>query len=115
MIGIARDSAGSRGGHYVDIVGVTGSIPVPPTISFPIGLKRCSPTALLALGTGLAVTWSRSGKFYGWRPIEFELLFEDGISEAREWLNRATTQDELDRICRKARTRRAHPSANRAA
>ena len=58
---------------------------------------------------------ARSGKFYGWRPIEFELLFEDGISEAREWLNRATTQDELDRICWKARTRRAHPSANRAA
>ena len=58
---------------------------------------------------------ARSGNFYGWRPIEFELLFEEGISEAREWLNRATTQDELDRICRKARTRRAHPSASQAA
>jgi hypothetical protein len=27
---------------------------------------------------------ARSGKFYGWPPLEFELLFEDGFSEARE-------------------------------
>jgi hypothetical protein len=60
---------------------------------------------------------ARSGKFYGWRPIEFELLFEDGISEAREWLQRAATQEELDRICRKARIRRlsAQGSADQAA
>ena len=60
---------------------------------------------------------ARSGKFYGWRPIEFELLFEDGISEARDWLHRLATQDELDRICRKARTRRlnAQGSADQAA
>jgi hypothetical protein len=49
---------------------------------------------------------ARSGKFYGWRPIEFELFFEDGISEAREWLSTTATQEELDRICREARTRR---------
>jgi hypothetical protein len=49
---------------------------------------------------------ARSGKFYGWRPIEFELFFEDGISEAREWLYATATQEELDRICQKARMRR---------
>ena len=46
---------------------------------------------------------ARSGTFYGWRPIEFVLLFEDGISEAREWLYMESTQDELDGICWKAR------------
>jgi hypothetical protein len=49
---------------------------------------------------------ARSGTFYGWRPIEFVLLFEDGVSEAREWLHKASTQEELDRICWKARGRR---------
>jgi hypothetical protein len=49
---------------------------------------------------------ARSGTFYGWRPIEFVLLFEDGISEAREWLYKAATQEELDLLCQKARARR---------
>jgi hypothetical protein len=49
---------------------------------------------------------AQSGTFYGWRPIEFVLLFEDGISEAREWLHEASTREELDRICGKARARR---------
>jgi hypothetical protein len=51
---------------------------------------------------------ARSGKFYGWPPLEFELRFEDGFSEAREWLHEAATRDELDRLCREARTRRLH-------
>ena len=50
---------------------------------------------------------ARSGEFYGWLPIKFELRFEDGYAEAREWLNEAATQQELDRICQKARTRRS--------
>jgi hypothetical protein len=49
---------------------------------------------------------ARSGTFYGWRPIEFVLIFEEGISEAREWLYKATTQEELDLLCQKARARR---------
>jgi hypothetical protein len=49
---------------------------------------------------------ARSGTFYGWRPIEFVLLFEDGISEAREWLYKEATREELDLICQKARARR---------
>jgi hypothetical protein len=47
---------------------------------------------------------ARSGKFHGWRPIAFELRFEDGFEEAREWLYAPSTQDELDRICQTART-----------
>ena len=49
---------------------------------------------------------ARSGNFYGWPPLEFELRFEDGYAEAREWLHRPTTRDELDRICQEARKRR---------
>jgi hypothetical protein len=46
---------------------------------------------------------ARSGKFHGWRPIAFELRFEDGYEEAREWLNDAATRDELDHLCQMAR------------
>jgi hypothetical protein len=49
---------------------------------------------------------ARFGTFFGWRPIEFELRFEQGFLEARDWLDKATTQDELDRICCKARAAR---------
>ena len=49
---------------------------------------------------------ARSGEFYGWLPIKFELRFEDGYAEARDWLNELATREELDRICQKARTRR---------
>ena len=60
---------------------------------------------------------ARSGKFYGWPPLEFELRFEDGFSEAREWLHRPATRDELDRICQEARKRHLilQDSANEAA
>jgi len=30
---------------------------------------------------------ARSGKFHGWRPISFELRFEKGYEEARDWLH----------------------------
>jgi hypothetical protein len=46
---------------------------------------------------------ARSGKLHGWRPIAFELRFEEGYEEAREWLQDAATQDELDSLCRIAR------------
>jgi hypothetical protein len=46
---------------------------------------------------------ARSGKFHGWRPIAFELRFEEGYEEARAWLRDAATQDELDRLCQTAR------------
>jgi len=46
---------------------------------------------------------ARSGKFHGWRPIAFELRFEKGYEEAREWLHHAAVRDELDRLCQEAR------------
>jgi hypothetical protein len=46
---------------------------------------------------------ARSGKFHGWRPIAFELQFEKGYEEAREWLHSAAIQDEIDRLCQIAR------------
>ena len=49
---------------------------------------------------------ARSGKFYGWRPLAFDLQFQDGFEEGREWLLRPETQDELDRLCLEARHRR---------
>jgi len=47
---------------------------------------------------------ARSGEFYGCLPIKFELRFEDGYAEAREWLNSPATWEELDSLCQKART-----------
>jgi hypothetical protein len=49
---------------------------------------------------------ARSGKLHGWRPIAFELRFEDGYEEAREWLNDAGTRDSLDHLCQIARLAR---------
>jgi len=46
---------------------------------------------------------ARSGKFHGWRPIAFELRFETGYEEAREWLQAVATKDELDHLCQTAR------------
>ena len=48
---------------------------------------------------------ARSGKFYGWRPIAFELRFEAGYQEAREWLHHPATQEELDRLCQGTRAK----------
>ena len=42
---------------------------------------------------------ARSGRFYGLPPLEFELRFEDGFSEAREWLDQPSTREELERLC----------------
>ena len=38
---------------------------------------------------------ARSGYFYGLPPLEFELSFEEGFHEAREWLELASTREEL--------------------
>jgi hypothetical protein len=46
---------------------------------------------------------ARSGQFHGWRPIAFELRFEDGFEAAREWLHSAAVKDELERLCQIAR------------
>ena len=58
---------------------------------------------------------ARSGKFYGWLPIKFELRFEDGYAEAREWLNSPATCEDLDNLCWESRAQRQKSSsANRA-
>jgi hypothetical protein len=46
---------------------------------------------------------ARSGKFTGFRPLAFELQFEDGFVDAVHWTYRVSTQEELDSICREAR------------
>ena len=35
---------------------------------------------------------AQSGYFYGLTPLEFELSFEDGFGEAREWLELPSTK-----------------------
>ncbi len=46
---------------------------------------------------------ARSGMFYGLLPLEFELRFEDGYEDARDWLADPAIRDELDQLCREAR------------
>jgi len=50
---------------------------------------------------------ARSGYFYGLPPLEFELSFEDGFSEAREWLEQPSTREELERLCVASRAKHA--------
>jgi hypothetical protein len=47
---------------------------------------------------------ARSGSFKGWGAITFELQFEEGFAEGFRWVYEASTQEELDSICREART-----------
>jgi hypothetical protein len=55
------------------------------------------------------VSWRRSGNYHGRRPIAFELRFEPGYEEAREWLYSAATRDELDNLCQAARVTKNMP------
>ena len=48
---------------------------------------------------------SRSGYFYGLPPLEFELSFEEGFDEAREWLDQPSTKEELERLCQESRAK----------
>ena len=49
---------------------------------------------------------ARSGYFFGLRPLEFELSFEEGFDEAREWLELASTKEELECLCEELRANR---------
>ena len=49
---------------------------------------------------------ARSGDFYGLRPLEFELRFEEGFHETRAWLELASTKEELEGLCRESRANR---------
>jgi hypothetical protein len=46
---------------------------------------------------------ARCGKFNGWRPIAFELQFEEGFTDAIQWTYSPSSQEELDIICRESR------------
>jgi hypothetical protein len=48
---------------------------------------------------------ARSGYFYGLPPLEFELSFEEGFNEAREWLGQTSTREELERLCAESRAK----------
>jgi hypothetical protein len=48
---------------------------------------------------------ARSGYLYGLPPLEFELSFEEGFHEAREWLDRPSTRQELERLCQESRAK----------
>jgi hypothetical protein len=54
---------------------------------------------------------ARSGYFYGLTPLEFELSFEEGSDEAREWLDQPSTKAELERLCQESRAKRKHKAA----
>ena len=49
---------------------------------------------------------ARSGHFYGLPPLEFELGFEEGFHEARQWLGLASTKEELEQLCQQSRANR---------
>jgi hypothetical protein len=46
-----------------------------------------------------------SGTFRGWRPIAFTLQFEEGFTEAFNWIYSPSAQEELDLLCAEARAR----------
>ena len=49
---------------------------------------------------------ARCGHFYGLPPLRFELSFEEGFHEAREWLELVSTKEELERLCQESRANR---------
>jgi hypothetical protein len=49
---------------------------------------------------------ARSGYYYGLPPLVFELSFEEGFEDAREWLAFASTREELELSCQTSRAKR---------
>jgi hypothetical protein len=52
-----------------------------------------------------ALDLARSGYFYGLPPLEFELSFEEGFNEARDWLEQPSTKKKLERLCAESRAK----------
>ena len=52
-----------------------------------------------------ALALAQSGYCYGLPPLEFELSFEEGFDEAREWLDQPSTREELERLCMESRAK----------
>jgi hypothetical protein len=56
---------------------------------------------------------AQSGRFSGWLGIEFELRYVEGVPEARIWLDSEPIREELDILCRQAKSRRPASTAKK--
>jgi hypothetical protein len=91
-------------------------------VDWILGIAQLPPTSLQLPYTALRATreaavskldsfkskaraLARSGYFYGLTPLEFELSFEEGFDEAREWLELTSTKEELERLCQVSRAK----------
>jgi hypothetical protein len=72
-------------------------------VKFGIAHRRVNVAEVPLADLARKPTWHAFTSESRWRPIAFELRFEDGYEEAREWLNDAATRDELDHLCQTAR------------
>ena len=78
------------------------SLPLPYTT---LRATRKSTVSKLNSFKAKARALARSGYFYGLTPLEFELSFEEGFDEAREWLELTSTEEELERLCQVSRAK----------
>jgi hypothetical protein len=53
---------------------------------------------------------AHSGRFEGWRGIEFELRFVEGVREAGVLLRSEPLREELDMLCQRAKSRPKTPT-----
>jgi hypothetical protein len=56
---------------------------------------------------------AESGRFERWQGIEFELRFVEGVREAGVWLGSEPLREELDILCRQAKSRRPASTAKK--
>ena len=75
-----------------------------PATRFYPGLC-CSAPVHIGLETALARALAQSGDFYGLPPLEFELSFEEGFQEAREWLEQPADERRTRTACQVSRAK----------
>jgi len=56
---------------------------------------------------------AESGRFERWQGIEFELRLVEGVREAGVWLGSEPLREELDILCRQAKSRRPASTAKK--
>jgi hypothetical protein len=61
-----------------------------------------------------AIELAKSGRFSGWLGVEFELRYVEGLQKARVWLDSEPIREELDILCRQAKSRRPNPNSKKA-
>jgi hypothetical protein len=57
---------------------------------------------------------AESGRFERWQGVEFELRFIEGVLEAGVWLGNPLVREELDILCRQAKSRTPPPTSKKA-